>query len=825
MFAEVILPRPLEGTFTYRVPPAMEAGLQPGMRVLVQFGSRHFYTGLVDSLSPTAPASRPEVKDIEGVLDTAPVVRHPQVKFWRWMAEYYLCSLGDVYKAALPSGLNVQSETLVEVNPDAEPEVIASLGDRERQLLALLATEGRTSTKDIAKKLKIDRAEAIVSRLIKNRAVIISEKMVERYRAVRRSYVRPTLPRADKGALLDAFSRLRKGSRQEAAFLALIALSDFNKASAELREVPLEELMERSDVSRPIVKALADKGLCEIYTREISRFSYSGAGGGPLPVLSPAQDEALRAIHRSFADHAVALLHGVTSSGKTEIYIHLIDYILRRGDSVLFLVPEIALTTQLTRRLQRVFGDKVVIYHSKFSDSERVDIWRRLLSSNEPCVVIGARSAVFLPFAKLGLVIVDEEHESSYKQADPAPRYNGRDAATMLAAMHGAKTLFGSATPTVETYYKATTGKFGLISLTERFEGATLPEIEIVDMAAERRNSPDSRPDGIISMPLLRRCRQALADSRQVVLFHNRRGYSPLARCRMCQFIPKCDHCDVSLTYHRRPEALVCHYCGAQYPVPRVCPNCGEPTVEIVGHGTERLEEDIAAHLSEHRVLRMDLDTTRNKDGYARIIDDFSEHKADVLVGTQMVTKGLDFGAVELVGILNADSIINYPDFRSAERAFNMLEQVAGRAGRRADRRGRVVVQTYNPSHPVIGFLRAHDYSGFYTRELEERRAFGYPPFSKVIDIYVKHRDPRVADQCAAAYADALRRIFGPRVSGPQEPAVGRVASFYIRKIMLKIEIGASMQRVKELLREQYIALASSPTMRALTLYYDVDPS
>ena len=824
MFAEVILPRPVEGTFTYRIPDAMQSSLRPGMRVLVQFGSRHYYTGLVDSLTPVKPVDRPDIKEIEGLLDTSPVVRHPQVKFWRWMAQYYLCTLGDVYKAALPSGLNVQSETLVELNPEALRETLASLGERDRQLVTLLSEEGKTSTKDIAKKLRIERAEAIVSRLIKAGVVMISEKMVERYRAVRRSYVRPTLPRADKGALLEAFGRLRKGSRQEAAFLNLIALSAFNKPVQELREVALEELMENAGVTRANIKALADKGLCEIYTREISRFSYSGAAGGRLPVLSPAQDEALKQIHRSFSDHAVTLLHGVTSSGKTEIYIHLIDYVLRKGDSVLFLVPEIALTTQLTRRLQSVFGDKVVIYHSKFSDNERVDIWRRLLDSSEASVIIGARSAVFLPFSKLGLVIVDEEHESSYKQADPAPRYNGRDAATMLAAMHGAKTLFGSATPTIETYYKASTGKFGLVSLTERFEGATLPEIELIDMAAERRNSPDSRPDGIISMPLLRRCRQALADDRQVVLFHNRRGYSPMARCRLCQFVPKCDHCDVSLTYHRRPEALVCHYCGSQYPVPRVCPNCHEPAIEIVGHGTERLEEDINAHLSDYRVLRMDLDTTRNKDGYSRIIDDFSEHKADVLVGTQMVTKGLDFGAVELVGILNADSIINYPDFRSAERAFNMLEQVAGRAGRRADRRGRVVVQTYNPTHPVIGFLRKHDYAGFYARELEERRAFGYPPFSKIIDIYVKHRDPRTADSCAAAYAEALRRIFGNRVNGPQETEVGRVASLYIRKIMLKIESGASMQRVKEILREQYIALTSSPTMRALTVYYDVDP-
>ncbi|MDE6468040.1 MAG: primosomal protein N', partial [Muribaculaceae bacterium] len=460
------------------------------------------------------------------------------------------------------------------------------------------------------------------------------------------------------------------------------------------------------------------------------------------------------------------------------------------------------------------------IYHSKFSDNERVDQWRRLSSADTPCVVIGARSAVFLPFARLGLVIVDEEHESSYKQHDPAPRYNGRDAASVLAAMHGAKTLFGSATPTVETYYKATTGKFGLVSLTERFGEASLPAIEIVDMKRERGKKAVS---GYFSHRLLDATLDTVNRRKQAILFHNRRGYAPVARCKMCAFTPKCDYCDVSLTYHRRTNRLVCHYCGTEYPVPQVCPECHEPAIEVLGYGTERLEEEITENFRDRRILRMDLDTTRNKEGYSQIIDEFSAHKADILVGTQMVTKGLDFGEVDLVGVLNADSLINFPDFRSAERAFNMIEQVAGRAGRRGAE-GKVIVQAYNPDSPILAFASRHDYAGFYEYELEQRRAFGFPPFTRIINIYIKHRVASVAAQSAAHFAASLREVFGNRVSAPQEPAVSRVQALYIRKIMIKLEKEASMSKVKEILRGKYVELVSSPLMRGLGVHYDVDP-
>ena len=444
-----------------------------------------------------------------------------------------------------------------------------------------------------------------------------------------------------------------------------------------------------------------------------------------------------------------------------------------------------------------------------------------MLDHKEPVIAVGARSACFLPFDRLGLVIVDEEHESSYKQYDPAPRYNGRDAATMLAAMHGAKTLYGSATPSIETYYKAESGKFGLVTLTERYDGVALPAIEIVDMKAQRRSKAVS---GYLSHRLLDATLAVTSAKKQAILFHNRRGYAPMARCTMCAFTPKCDFCDVSLTYHRRDNKLQCHYCGAEYAIPTVCPECKEPAIEIVGYGTERIEEEIAESFRDRKVLRMDLDTTRNKDGYSRIIDEFSQHKADILIGTQMVTKGLDFGEVELVGVLNADSLINFPDFRSAERAFNMLEQVAGRAGRR-DGKGQVVIQTYNPGHPILGYAARHDYEAFYRHELEERRAFNFPPFSRIINIYVKHREASTTAECASLLASALRQVFGNRVCGPQEPPVARIQSLYIRKIMLKAETGISMKQVKQILRDQYVNLASNPLMRSLTVYYDVDPT
>ncbi len=820
LYAQVILPLPLEGVFTYRIPTGMEDKVRTGSRVIVQFGSRHFYTAIVVSTGTTPPATTVMLKDISLVLDQEPIVRHPQLRFWEWMADYYLCSLGEVYKAAVPAGLKVESETQVSFNADADPELFAGLNADQLYMLEKVRSRESISIRELEKEIAGGNAEARVADLISRGLLSVSERLVERYRAVRKQYICLTVQRGSSAASDAAFAAVARSTRQEEALVALMALSDYHRAAAPEVEVPLEVLSERAGVTRDTLKALEKKGLCRLFYKEISRFSYDGPAAGELPLLSSAQKTALNSIYSQFAQKDIVLLHGVTSSGKTEIYIHLIDYVLRSGKQALMLVPEIALTTQLTTRLQKVFGPKVIIYHSKFTDAERVELWRRVLHSNTPAVVLGARSAVFLPFANLGLVIVDEEHEASYKQYDPAPRYNGRDAATVLARMHGAKTLFGSATPTVETYYKATTGKFGLVELSERYAGVKLPPVEIVDMRSERRHGGET---SVLSRRLLDATSEAIDHNAQAIFFLNRRGYAPVARCSVCGFTSRCDHCDVALTYHRRTNRLQCHYCGTEYSTPKLCPQCGEPSMEVVGYGTERLEDSLKASFEGKRILRMDLDTTRNKDSYSRIIDDFSAGKADILVGTQMVTKGLDFGGVRVVGVINADSLINYPDFRSAERAFNMIEQVAGRAGRRSGN-ACVIVQTRDASQPLLAFAAGHDYAGFYAHELEQRRTFCFPPFRRIINIYIKHRNERTVAECAVKYAQALRVIFGARVNGPQEPEVNRVQNMYIRKIMLKIETEASMPKVKALLRKEYIELQASPLMRGLTVYYDVDP-
>lgn len=822
LYAEVIIPRPLDTTFTYRVPDALVADIRNGSRVIVPFGPRRYYTGVVDSLSPVGPVNTDyAMKDIAMVVDPRPIVRHPQVKFWRWLAGYYLCSLGEVYAAALPAGLKIESETQIELNREAVADDVFDLDRRESTLIELLASKGGVmSPREISSVDGFSNPEPVIARLLDKQLVVIKEKLVERFKARKESYV--ALVVNDGESPDDLFARVKGAKAQERALMALISLGGMKPDGSQAREVTRKALEERAAVTGPIIKELQKKGLVRLYDKEISRFTYNGPTVSSLPQLSDAQKRAYEEIDKAFIDHQVTLLHGVTSSGKTEIYITLIDRILRRGDRALFLVPEIALTTQLTRRLQRVFGDKVVIYHSKFSDAERVEVWLRLLNSDDPCVVIGARSAVFLPFGNLGLVIVDEEHDPSYKQADPAPRYNGRDAAIVLATMHGAKVLLGSATPSVETYYKAVSGKYGLVTLTERFSGATLPEVEIVDLNRERQAG---RMTGAFADRTLAEACKNLNEGRQVIFFLNRRGYSPVARCKMCGFVPKCDFCDVSLTYHRRPEELVCHYCGTVYPMMKVCPSCHEPTLEVVGYGTERVEDEITASFPDRRIIRMDLDTTRNKNAYADLVADFSAHKADILVGTQMVTKGLDFGDVGLVIVSGADRLAAYPDFHSTERAFNLISQVSGRAGRRRDTQGRVLIETRNPDNPVFALAAAHDYLSFYKTEVDERRAFNYPPFTRIIDIYIKHKDSAEATRLANIYAARLRELFGNRVSGPQEPMVARVKLMYIRKIMLKIEVEASMTKVKEILRNLYIETASSPLTRGLRLCYDVDPA
>lgn len=819
LYAEVILPLPLFGTFTYSIPTTLEGKAAVGHRVIVPFGRKKYYTGIIESITPVAPEEF-EVKDISSVLDPWPVVKHPQLKLWEWIAEYYLCTAGDVYKAAVPAGLKVESETFIELNPDYEEIPDARMTDREAIIMQSLDHNGKMTPAEISKKTGLNSIESTISSMVERRMLIIAEKLIERYRPKKETLVRLAVDRNDNEAMHKVFDAVKGAKKQEMMLITL--LDNLNKRQQQQLppEVPRQHLLEQSGLSPAILAALASKGIVEIFTREINRFNYTGTEQGELPKLSAPQSEALDSIHRMFIDKNVTLLHGVTSSGKTEIYIHLIDYILKKGSQALYLVPEIALTTQLTRRLQNVFGKRVIIYHSKFSDNERVDIWKRMLHDPSPCVVIGARSSLFLPFSRLGLVIVDEEHESSYKQFDPAPRYNARDCAIVLASMHGAKTLLGSATPAIETYYKALNGRYGLVTLSERYEGVQLPLIEIVDLNDERRRG---RISGPMSARLAMMSREAVKGGEQVILFHNRRGFAPVVVCKQCGYVPKCQNCDVSLTYHRKAGEMVCHYCCATYKLPTICPACKEPAIEVYGYGTERIEEIAESSFPGARIMRMDLDTTRNKDSYLNIINDFSLGKADILVGTQMVTKGLDFERVSLVGILNADNLINFPDFRASERAFNMLEQVAGRAGRR-NKRGLVIVQTSQPAHPILSYLQAHNYEGFYEHELEERRRYGYPPFTRVINIYLKHRDEDLLIKAAAGYAETLRHLFGNRILGPDEPHIARIQSLYIRKIMLKVEIQASMSKVKAILRSVYEAQMADKSLRSLVVYYDVDP-
>ena len=817
-FADVIVPVPVGDSFTYRVPEALAPGLSVGCRVIVPFGKGRFYTGIVENVHNVQPAGV-EAKEILWVPVGGAVVRHPQLRLWRWIADYYMCSVGDVMRAALPAGLKIESETMVEANPDVEADEVAeALGETELRAWQILQSRGKAIPAKLAAEAGAANAAELVNFLIEKGAAIISEKLAERFRPKTETRVAPAFDATDAEALREAFAQTHKSQRQEKLLQTLLAMTDAVHGGTD--SVLKTDLLERTGLTSAVLDGLVKKGLARTFKQEVSRFANGEAGTGELPELSPAQNEALGKIHAAFTDKEVTLLHGVTSSGKTEIYIHLIDYILRQGQQVLYLVPEIALTTQLTRRLQHVFGKKVVIYHSRFSDNERAEIWRRLLCGNDPCVIIGARSSIFLPFSRLGLVVVDEEHESSFKQFDPAPRYNGRDCAIVLAKMHGAKALLGSATPSVETYYKTSSGKYGLVSLTERFAGMKLPEVEVVDMQKARAMRKASGPFADTTVAALR---QTVRSGRQAILFHNRRGFAPIARCRQCAYIPKCQYCDVSLTYHKQIDRLVCHYCGATYPLPDKCPDCHEPAVEVLGYGTERVEDRLAQVMPDARVLRMDLDTTRNKNDYSRIIDAFSAHKADILVGTQMVTKGLDFDGVSAVVVLDADTVINYPDFRAAERAFNMLEQVAGRAGRK-DIPGRVLVQTRDASNNVIRQVVAHDYEAFYNAELESRRKYCYPPFARIIYIYIKHRDARILADLAERYAQALRVQLGQRVFGPQEPGVAKVQNLFIRRIMLKVEPRASMSQLRQILYNVRVAQCRDSEMRRAYIYYDVDP-
>ena len=751
-YADILLPVPLEGFFTYAVPERLREQIAFGMRVLVNFGPKKTYVGIVVRIHDEEPKGY-NTKEIIDIADKQPMLLDKQLQLWQWIAEYYLAPIGDIYKAAMPAGLKAEDG----YKPKTETYI----------------------------------------------------RLAEKYRTVE--------------ALHIAINMLTRAEKQLAAFLGYLQLSHWDEAEhhANIEEITREELMNASHSTSTTIGMLVKRGMLETYEKEVGRLNHSGE---PHPEniqkLSPAQQDAYNAILFSMMRKNVTLLHGVTSSGKTEIYIHLIQHTLDEGKQVLYLLPEIALTVQIMDRLQKVFGRRLGIYHSRYSDGERVEIWQKQMSKDPYDIILGARSAVFLPFQKLGLVIIDEEHETSFKQQDPAPRYHARSAAIVLASMYGAKTLLGTATPSIESYYNAKTGKYGYVSLTQRFEGIELPEFRIVDVKDLQHRKMMTGP---FSPMLLAEVRKALEEGKQAILFQNRRGFAPMIECKQCGWVPHCQHCDVSLTLHRNTNQLTCHYCGYTYSIPTKCPNCEGTELRTRGYGTEKIEESIRDIFPEAKVARMDLDTTKTRNAYERIINDFAMGRTNILIGTQMISKGLDFANVSVVGILNADSMLNFPDFRAYEHAFMMMAQVGGRAGRKG-KRGLVILQTKSPDLPIVQQVMNNNYEAMYEGVTAERKEFHYPPFYRLVYVYLKHRDDNVVASAAATLAFKLRIWFGERVLGPDKPSVAKVKSLNIRKIMIKLENGIDIQKVRQYLRKAHSDILKDKRFNSLVIYYDVDP-
>ena len=814
-FVDVILPLPLPRCFTYSLPEEWADEVQMGCRVVVPFGRKKYYTAIVRNVHYCEPTDY-EVKEVSALLDAHPILLPEQFKFWEWLADYYLCTQGDVYKAALPSGLKLESETIVEYNPDFEAD--APLPEREQRILGLLAVDSQQCVTKLEKDSGIKNILTVIKSLLDKEAIFVKEELRRTYKPKTAARVR-LAGTADEKRLHILFDILSRAPKQLALLMKYVECSGVLGAGTP-KEVSKKELLQRTNVAPSVLNGLVDKKIFEIYYHEIGRLDKQEKEIVELNPLNEFQQRAFDEVVQSFQEKNVCLLHGVTSSGKTEIYIHLIEEAIRQGKQVLYLLPEIALTTQITERLQRVFGARLGIYHSKFPDAERVEIWRKQLGENGYDIILGVRSSIFLPFRNLGLVIVDEEHENTYKQQDPAPRYHARSAAIVLAAMYGAKTLLGTATPSIESWQNAREGKYGFVQLKERYKEIQLPEIIPVDIKELHRKK---RMVGQFSPLLIQYMKEALEQKEQVILFQNRRGFAPMVECRTCGWVPKCKNCDVSLTYHKGINQLTCHYCGYTYQLPKSCPACEGTELVNRGFGTEKIEDDIKILFPEAAVARMDLDTTRTRSAYEKIIADFEQGKTDILIGTQMVSKGLDFDHVSIVGILNADTMLNYPDFRSYERAFQLMAQVAGRAGRK-NKRGRVVLQTKSIDHPIIHQVIANDYEDMVGGQLVERQMFHYPPYYRLVYVYLKNHNEALLDQMAAVMANKLRAVFGNRVLGPDKPPVARIQTLFIKKIVVKIEQNAPMGRARELLLRIQREMLADERYKSLIVYYDVDP-
>lgn len=820
LYAQVILPLSLHDAFTYEVPPLLAGDVAAGKRVIVQFGQRKYYAALISSVTNKKPEGLDEVKEIREVLDDHPVVLPENFKLWKWMADYYCCTLGDVFRAALPTGLKLESKTRV-IMTGADGEV--SLTENERLMLRHIDSDINILA-ELERKMGSSFSYATLKSLMAKKLVYAEEKISKKYRPKTETFIKwhPSVDSEEQlNKLLEDLNRAKK---QRALLYHFIEITDGFGPEAR-PEISKKEVLEGTAFSPAVLKGLTSKNILLEFQKQVSRLQEAAIDQVSINLLNRYQAKALEEIKREFESKQVALIHGITASGKTEIYIHLIDEVIKSGRQALYLVPEIALTTQIVQRLKNVFGQKVGIYHSRLNSQERVEIWEKTLQfQSEPDkgyqVVLSARSGVFLPFADLGLIIVDEEHENSFKQYDPAPRYNARDMAVVLGFQHEARVLLGSATPSYESYHNALAGKYGLVNLTKRHADVELPEIVVADI---KRAYKRKEMHSVLTPQLYALVESALENREQVILFQNRRGYSPYVECFSCGHIPKCEKCDVSLTYHKYKKRLTCHYCGFSYRLPERCDECGSPELKTRGFGTEKIEDEIKQLFRNARIARMDLDTTQSKNAFEKIVSNLENRKTDILIGTQMVTKGLDFEHVSVVGILNADNLINFPDFRAHERAYQLISQVAGRAGRK-HKQGKVVIQTTQPDHPLIELIRQQDYSASLKQQFEERQLFKYPPFYRLIKIVVKHKNQQTVDRASQQLADVIRQSKSLIILGPEFPLVSRIQLWHHKEIWIKVDRKLQLDAVKRGIVAAVKSVKSAPANSNCQIHIDVDP-
>ncbi|WP_437921971.1 replication restart helicase PriA [Sphingobacterium sp. LRF_L2] len=812
LFVEVVLPLYIAKTYTYRVPVEWNDQIGVGKRVIVQFGRNKIYAAIIYKVSHEAPLNY-EAKYILNLIDDQPILNLKQLSLWEWISEYYMCYLGEVMQAALPAALKMASETKI-VAADNEGLDRTLLSDKGYLVMEALDVAGELTVNDIVKLLGQKTVFPLLKTLFDHGFILISEEIKDRFKPKRKSFLILASEFSDADGMRGLLDSLNKAPKQQDAILAFLQLK---KSKVDITR---QDIMEAAGVSSGILGSLIEKGVFEANERIVSRLGGEEVEITTAFVLNDRQQDAFQQINSIFEHKDVVLLHGVTASGKTQLYIRLIEQMMESGKNALYLLPEIALTTQITDRLKLHFGEKLGVYHSKFNDNERAEVWHKVLKG-EYKVVIGARSAIFLPFRDLGIIVIDEEHESSYKQYDPSPRYHARDTAIYLAHLHKAKVLLGSATPSIESYYNAKAGKYGFVEIKERFGDSKLPEISVINIAEEGRKE---QMYSYFSAALLSGITEAMERKEQVILFQNRRGHTPFVQCSTCGWVAKCVNCDVSLTYHKSSNHLHCHYCGHMESPIQVCPACGMPHIESKGFGTERIEEELEIILPQARIGRLDLDSTKGKFGFDKIITAFDDYEYDILIGTQMVAKGLDFGRVSLIGIINADAMINFPDFRAYERAFSLFSQVAGRAGRR-EKEGKVIIQTHTPNHRVLEQVLQHDYEGMFMTEVKERKNYQYPPFYRLIEINIKHTDMQVVYDGAIRLASLLRSQLGSRVLGPEPPLIARIRNHFIQTVTLKIErSNVSIAKVKELIHHSITQFEIDKVNKGIRISIDVDP-